>query len=115
MRVRWNERTLLHSYIYAVTALLVLYIVPVILFEFLGMSVDGVPGTLRDLAGALHHYFFLIEVPVVSLLLGAPSMCLLGRRSVPDDPKELPRHIGYLMTFVTWLSIIIWIIDMPVY
>lgn len=115
MRFRWEERTLFHSYIYAVTLLFVLYIVPVILFEFLGVTVDGVPGTLNDIAGTAYDYFFLIGVPLVSVVLGALSMGVLGWRSVPDDPKELPRYIGYLMFFVTLLSIFIWIIDMSVY
>jgi hypothetical protein len=87
----------------------------VILFEFLGMSVDGAPGTLKDIAGALYHYFFLIGVPVVSLLLGALSMGVLGWRAAPEGPKELPQYIGYLMLFVTLLSIIIWIVDMSFY
>jgi hypothetical protein len=100
MRVRWDERTLFHSYIYAVTVLFVLYIVPV---------------TLKDIAGALYHYFFLIGVPVVSLLLGALSMGVLGWRAAPEGPKELPQYIGYLMLFVTLLSIIIWIVDMSFY
>ncbi len=114
MRIGWDERTLFHSYVLAVAVLFVLYIIPVILLDFLSLEVK-VTGALGDLAGAAYHYFFLIGVPLVSLFLGAMSMGVLGWRSAPEGPKELPHYIGYLMLFVTLLSIIIWIIDMSVY
>jgi len=114
MRVGWDERTLFHSYIVAVVVLFVLYIIPVILLDFIGMEIE-VTGTLGDLAGAVFHYFFLIGVPLLSVLLGAMSMSVLGWRAAPEGPKELPQYIGYMMLFVTMLSIIIWIIDMSVY
>jgi hypothetical protein len=115
MRVRWDERTLFHYYVLAVAALFALYIVPVILFEFLAIGFGNMPGTLIDLGETVYHYFFLIGVPLVSLLLGALSMSVLSWRPAPEGPKELPCYIGYLMLFVTLLSIIIWIIDMSVY
>jgi len=114
MRTGWDERTLFHSYIIAVVVLFVLYIIPVILLDFLSLEIE-VSGTLGDLAGAVYHYFFLIGVPLASLFLGALSMGVLGWRAAPEGPKELPQYIGYLMLFVTLLSIIIWIIDMSVY
>ncbi len=106
MRAGWDERTLFHSYIVVVAVLFVLYIVPVILLDFLGLDLE-VSGTLGDLAGAVFHYFFLIGVPLASLLLGALSIGVLGWRSVPEGPKELPHYIGYLMLFVTLLSMMI--------
>lgn len=114
MRTGWDERTLFHSYVFAVAVLFVLYIIPVILLDFLGLEVN-VTGTLGDLAGAVFHYFFLFGVPLLSLLLGAMSFGVLGWRAAPEGPKELPQYIGYLMLFVTLLSIIIWIVDMSVY
>jgi len=115
MHVKFYERSLFKAYIAAVTVLFALYIIPVILFSFLGIEVTGIPADLQDLAEHIYRYFFLIGVPLLSVLLGALSMGVLGWRSVPDDPKELPRYIGYLMFFVTLLSIFIWIIDMSVY
>jgi hypothetical protein len=113
MRAGRDKRTLFHSYIFAVTVLFVLYIIPVILFDFIGL--DGASGALGDIGGAIYHYFFLLGVPLVTLLLGALSIGVLGWHSAPEGPKELPRYIGYLMLFVTLLSTIIWIIDMSVY
>ncbi len=114
MRTGWDERTLFHSYVVAVAVLFVLYIIPVILLDFIGLDIE-VSGALGDLAGAVFHYFFLIWVPLVSLFLGAMSFGVLGWRAAPEGPKELPRYIGYLMLLVTLLSTIIWIIDMSVY
>jgi len=115
MHIKFNERSLFKAYIAAVTVLFALYIIPVILFSFLGIEVTGIPADLQDLAEHIHHYFFLIGVPLLSVLLGAMSMSVLGWRAAPEGPKELPQYIGYLMLFVTMLSTIIWIIDMSVY
>lgn len=114
MRIGWDERTLFHSYLVAVVVLFILYIIPVILFDFIGLDLE-VTGALGDLSAAVFRYFFLIGVPLLSVLLGAMSMSVLGWRAAPDGPKELPHYIGYLMLFVTLLSTIIWIIDMSVY
>lgn len=115
MRTGWDERRLFHSYVCAIAVLFVLYIVPVILFDFLDIHLSGVPGVLNDIGGAMYHYFFIFGVPLVSLLLGAMSIGVLGWRSAPEGPKELPQYIGYLMLFLTLLSMFIWIIDMSVY
>lgn len=113
MQIGRDERTMFLLYLCAVTALFVLYIVPVIIFDFLNF--DTPTGTIGDIGKAVFHYFFLIGVPLVTLLIGALSIGVLGWRAAPEGPKELPHYIGYLMLFVTLLAIIIWIIDMSVY
>jgi len=114
MHFRCSDRTLFKIYIVAVTVLFILYIIPVILFYFLGMDVTGISDGLRELGQTVYRIFFLVGVPIVSLILGALSITVLSE--VPDkETRMLPRYIGYLMLFVTLLSIIIWITDMSVY
>lgn len=114
MHIRSDDRSLFKVFIVAVTVLFILYIVPVILFSFLGIKIAGIPDGLKDLSGTVYQYFFLIGVPLISLLLGSLSIDLLGKVAQSDAPA-LPKYIGYLMLFVTLLSIIIWIIDLSVY
>lgn len=76
-----KRRTLLHSHILAV--LFLLYIIPVILLDFMGLDIE-VSGALGDLAGAVFHYSFLIWVPLLSVLQVAMSMGVLGWRAAPE-------------------------------
>ena len=109
-----DDHSLFKVYIIAVTVLFALYIIPVMLFSFMGMETSGIPDELRDIGGAVYRIFFLIGVPLVSLLLGALSIGMLVKEAGAATPT-LPRYIGYLMLLVTLLSMIIWIIDLSVY
>jgi hypothetical protein len=114
MHIRSDDRSLFKIYIVAVTGLFTLYIIPVILFSFMGMEISGIPDVLKDIGETVYHIFFLIGVPSVSLLLGALSIGVLVK-GAEAKTHILPRYIGYLMLFVTLLSMIIWIIDLSVY
>jgi hypothetical protein len=114
MHIRSDDHSQFKVYIIAVTVLFTLYIIPVILFSFLGMEISGIPDVLNDIGETVYRVFFLIGVPFVSLLLGALSIGVLVKES-GTETHTLPRYIGYLMLFVTLLSMIIWIIDLSVY
>jgi hypothetical protein len=114
MHISCSDRSLFKAYVAAVSVLFVLYIIPVILFSFLGAEVDGLPEGLRGFAEGVYHYFFLAGVPLVSITLCALSIAVLS--SVADrEARALPRYIRYLMLFVTLLSMVIWIIDISLY
>lgn len=107
-----DDRTMFRAFMVAVAVLLALYIVPVILFDFLGFGIPEVPDALQMLGEAVFQGFSLFGVPPISLLLGALSLGMMQREG---RDRTLPRHIGFMMLFITLLSILIWIIDMSVY